>query len=225
MLPHLHPASKMAVNNSCLWVFRPFCSFLPHWTGQIWVNNDMAEMIEYDFWGWVIKKNTVTLILVSLNSHSRGSPPPCWKDIQVAHGKSHLESTIGILPTANTNLSGMWVSHCPSRLCSPGKPSDDCMTAILANISIITSRDPESEHLARWLLNSWPTEIMINKCLQFRDVEFGDNFLCSNRLIHISRCSSSPKNAWEFRKDCLRRKKRAMTASVYPFKRNAMIIL
>ena len=123
MLPHLHPASKMAVNNSCLWVFRPFCSFLPHWTGQIWVNNDMAEMIEYDFWGWVIKKNTVTLILVSLNSHSRGSPPPCWKDIQVAHGKSHLESTIGILPTANTNLSGMWVSHCPSRLCSPGKPS------------------------------------------------------------------------------------------------------
>lgn len=130
-IPALTPHNKGVFP---LWFFYFWCSYPSHAEWEI------AEMMECDFRGSVIKGIVVSVLLVSLGS------------LQQSHGEVHMERKQGLLPTTSTNLPGTWRSCSGSRSFSPSqvlRRSHLCLTAWL---------EPHGRLWARVLLDSWPIE-------------------------------------------------------------------
>lgn len=124
---------QMASHDPYLLLVMLLCRLLPRY---IWVGlcgqQNMAEMMVYEFWGQVIKLWWLLPCPLSLVTHSRGSCVA--RTLKRPYGKAYVARNWGLLPTASTKLPGGWVSHVES-LSSSARQTNTALTDILTTIS------------------------------------------------------------------------------------------
>lgn len=149
-----HDSPLLATSD--LLVFMPSCSCFPHWIELTSVPTGIVEMMEGDFWGYIMKDLEPSIFL------SPASCAPGVASSQVLRSPTERLKWWGTEASAiSTNMSEaswMWKIHPQSSL---------RMNASLLGISIITSWETlRQNHLAK-LPESWPREKVDNKLSLF----------------------------------------------------------